>query len=48
MNRIDLNARLRGVIAIAQSNEREAIKSLCDIIRDLNDEIEELKRWDRK
>jgi len=44
MNRIDLNARLREAIAIAQHDPKEAIKSLCDIIRDLNDEIEELRR----
>ena len=44
MNRIDPSIKLREVIAIAQSNEREAIKLLCDIIRDLNDEIEELRR----
>ena len=44
MNRIDLNARLREVIAIAQYDSKEAIKVLCQIIRDLNDEIEELRR----
>lgn len=47
MNRLDLNARLREVKAIAQYDPKEAIKSLCDIIRDLNDEIEELRRGKR-
>ena len=44
MNRLDLNARLREVIAIAQYDSKEAIKVLCQIIRDLNDELEGVKK----
>ena len=44
MNRIDLNVRLREATAIAQYDPKEAIKVLCDIIKELNDEIEKLRR----
>jgi len=43
MNRIDLSARLREVISVAHYDTVEAIKLLSDIIKDLNDEIQELK-----
>jgi len=43
MNRIDLSARLREVISVAHYDPTEAIKLLTEIIRDLNDEINELK-----
>ena len=45
MNRIDLNARLREIEIEARHSEEEAIKMLCELIRDLNDELEELKGW---
>jgi len=44
MNRIDLAAIVRQVKATAQYNEREAINILCELIKELNSEIEELKR----
>jgi len=44
MNRLDLNARLREAIAIAQYDPRTAIEILCEIIAELNDELEEAKR----
>ena len=44
MNRIDLSIKLREVIAIAQYDTREAIKVLVDVIKELNDELEEVKR----
>ena len=47
MNRLDLNARLREVTAIAQYDPRTAIEILCEIIAELNDEIEELRRGKR-
>ena len=40
MNRIDLSARLKEVVAVAQYDVVEAIKLLCEIIKELNDEIE--------
>jgi len=44
MNRTDLAIRLREVIATAEYDPAEAIKLLCDILKDLNDEIGELER----
>ena len=44
MNRTDLAIRLREVIAVAQYDPTEAIKLLTDILKDLNDEIQEIKR----
>ena len=43
MNRTDLAISLREVIAVAQYDPVEAIKLLSDVIKDLNDEIQELK-----
>ena len=40
MNRLDLSARLREVVAVAHYDPVEAIKLLCEIIKELNDEIE--------
>ena len=40
MNRLDLSARLREVVAVAQYDAVEAIKLLCEIIKNLNDELE--------
>jgi len=44
MNRIELRARLREVKAISQYDPRTAIEILCEIIAELNDELEEAKR----
>jgi len=44
MDRIELAARLREVIGIAQYDPVEAIRVLADIVKDLNDEIEEIRR----
>lgn len=44
MRRVELNARLREAIGAAQYDPRVAIEVLVDIIRELNDEIEEMKR----
>ena len=44
MRRVELNARLREAIGAAQYDPRDAIEVLVDIIRELNDEIEEMKR----
>ena len=43
MNKQDLSAKLREVVAIARYDEAEAIELLCKVIKELNDEIEELK-----
>lgn len=43
MNRIDLSAKLREAIEVAQYDPAEAIKLLAAIVHDLNDEINELK-----
>jgi len=44
MDRIELAARLREIIEIAQSDTVEAIRQLCEVLEDLNDEIEEIRR----
>ena len=44
MNRIDLLARLREIRITARYDESDAIRELCELIKELNDEIEELKR----
>ena len=41
MDRIELAARLREVVGVAQTSPAEAIRLLCEIIKDLNDELEE-------
>ena len=43
MNRTDLAIRLREVLSVAHYDTVEALKLLSDIIKDLNDELEELK-----
>ena len=43
MNRIDLLARLREIRITARYDESDAIRELCELIKDLNDELEELK-----
>ena len=40
MDRKELSARLREVIEVAQYDVVEAIRLLCEIIQELNDELE--------
>jgi len=40
MDRRELSARLREVIGVAQYDVVEAIRLLCEIIQELNDELE--------
>ena len=47
MNRVELSAGLREVRGVAQYNSVEAIERLVELIKDLNDELEELKRRSR-
>ncbi|MBO8175218.1 MAG: hypothetical protein H0Z18_08165 [Thermococcus sp.] len=44
MDRIEFGARLREVRIKARHSKEEAIKMLTDLLRDLYDELEELKR----
>lgn len=44
MRRVELNARLREAIGAAQYDPKAAIEVLIEVIRELNDEIEEMKR----
>jgi len=44
MNRLDLSARLREVVGVAHYDPAEAIKLLCEIIKELNDELEKVER----
>ena len=44
MNRLELRARLREIKAISQYDTRTAIEILCEIVAELNDELEEVKR----
>ena len=44
MDRIEFEARLREVRIEARHSKEEAIKMLTDLLRELFDELEELKR----
>lgn len=44
MNRVELSSLLREARELAQYDPSEAIKLLCEIIKELNKELEEVRR----